>query len=70
MKIQNGIITSDDEKEEYILNDVTNEKYSGTSTVAKAIYDVSSRKIKIYIKVFGELSKNSPFICNHHIPGI
>lgn len=48
--IRNGIITSDSNKEEYIKNDYTNEKYSGTTyAYIKVIYDENNYKLKAEI---------------------
>ena len=43
--IRNGIITSDDEKEEYIKNDFTKELYTGEDTYIKITYDVDKKKL-------------------------
>jgi len=44
--IQNGIITSDDEKEEFIVNEVTGEKYKGEDSFISVSYDSDNRKLK------------------------
>ena len=38
--IRNGIISSDDEKEEYIKNDITDEKYKGETPFVKIYYEL------------------------------
>lgn len=43
--IRNGIISSDDEKEEYIKNDITDEKYKGETPFVKIYYDLDSLKL-------------------------
>lgn len=43
--IRNGIISSDDEKEEYIKNDITDEKYKDGTTFVKIYYDLDSLKL-------------------------
>lgn len=44
--IQNGIITSDSDTEEYILNDITNKKYEGETPYIEIYYDTSTLKLK------------------------
>ena len=44
--IQNGIITSDSDTEEYILNDITNKTFKGTEKYIEIYYDVDSLKLK------------------------
>lgn len=44
--IQNGIISSDSEKDEYIENDITGKKYSGEEKYIEIYYDVDSLKLK------------------------
>ncbi len=44
--IQNGIIKSDDAKEEYIENDVTNEKYTNSYYYVVVYYDAANLKLK------------------------
>ena len=44
--IQNGIISSDSDTEEYILNDITNKKFQGTEKYIEIYYDVDSLKLK------------------------
>lgn len=44
--IQNGIISSDSETEEYILNDITNKEFQGTEKYIEIYYDVDSLKLK------------------------
>lgn len=44
--IQNGIISSDSEKDEYIENDITGKKYSGDEKYIEIYYDVDSLKLK------------------------
>lgn len=43
--IRNGIISSDDEKEEYIKNDITDEKYKDGTIFVKIYYDLDSLKL-------------------------
>lgn len=43
--IRNGIISSDDEKEEYIKNDITDEKYKDDTPFVKIYYDLDSLKL-------------------------
>ena len=50
--IQNGIIASDDDEDEYIENIQTGEKYRGTSEYLKVYYD--SDKLKLEALVIGE----------------
>lgn len=56
--IQNGIVTSDDEKEEYIENDLTKEQYSGTAIYIQIKYDVDTKKLKSYIKGESDFDPN------------
>ena len=62
--IQNGIISSDDEKEEYIKNDYTNEQYSGDENVyIKVLYeinkdDMAKSKLKLYAITIDETTEN------------
>lgn len=51
--IRNGIIISDDEKTEYIKNDITDEIYSGDQEYIVVYYDTGSLKLK------SEIIKNS-----------
>jgi len=44
--IQNGIISSDDDKKEYIKNDVSGEKYQGENAYIEISYDKNIRKLK------------------------
>ncbi len=44
--IQNGIISSDNDKEEYILNDITNKKFQGTEKYIEIYYDEANLKLK------------------------
>lgn len=50
--IRNGIISSDSEKEEYIENNLTGEKYSKDTVLVKVIYD------KINLKLVGIVKGN------------
>ena len=43
--IKNGIITSDDNKDEYIKNDYTGEEYRGDDKYIKVFYEISNRKL-------------------------
>ena len=43
--IKNGIITSDDEKSEYIENNVTGEKYSGNTNYISVKYDSDNLRL-------------------------
>lgn len=43
--IRNGIITSEDEKKEIIINDITKEEYSGDKIVIAISYNNDSRKL-------------------------
>ena len=43
--IHNGIISSDSEKEEYIENDITKERYSGNNSYIKVLYDKQKLKL-------------------------
>lgn len=43
--IRNGIISSDSEKEEYIENNLTGEKYSKDTILVKVIYDKNNLKL-------------------------
>lgn len=53
--IQNGIINSDDEKDDYIKSDVTDKKYSGNNdlsgnnTYIKVFYDYKALKLKAVV---------------------
>lgn len=44
--IQNGIINSDDEREDYIKNDITDKKYKGADKLVLVYYDTSSLKLR------------------------
>ena len=44
--IQNGIITSDSDTEEYIQNDVTNKRFQGADKYIEIYYDVDTLKLK------------------------
>lgn len=44
--IQNGIISSDDEKDEYILNELTNKKFQDDDIYVVVYYDINSLKLK------------------------
>lgn len=55
--IRNGIISSDDEKEEYIKNDITDEKYKDDTPFVKIYYDLDS--LKLVAIANGEESFNS-----------
>lgn len=55
--IRNGIISSDDEKEEYIKNDITDEKYKGGTPFVIIYYDLDS--LKLVAVANGEDSFNS-----------
>lgn len=44
--IQNGIIRSDSESDEYILNEVTDKKYSGNMTYVTVTYNLENLKLK------------------------
>ena len=44
--IQNGIISSDSDTEEYIVNDITNKKFQGTEKYIEIYYDVDNLKLK------------------------
>ena len=46
--IRNGIITSEDEKKEIIVNDVTKDEYTEDTIVIAITYDESSRKLISY----------------------
>lgn len=43
--IQSGIISSDSDEEEYILNDITNTQHSGNTVFLKVIYDYKNLKL-------------------------
>lgn len=43
--IENGIISSDSEKDEYILNEITNKKFQTTEPYIEIYYDVESLKL-------------------------
>lgn len=44
--IQNGIISSDNETDEYIENDITGKQYKDTDKYIEIYYDVDSLKLK------------------------
>ena len=44
--IQNGIISSDSEKDEYILNEVTNKRFEGNDIYIEISYDTNDLKLK------------------------
>lgn len=44
--IQNGIISSDSDTGEYILNDITNKKFQGTEKYIEIYYDETNLKLK------------------------
>ena len=46
--IRNGIISSDNEKEEYIENNVTGEKYANNTIFVKVKYDINNLKLVGY----------------------
>lgn len=48
--IRNGIISSDSEKEEYIENNLTGEKYSKDTILVKVIYDKKNLKLVGIVK--------------------
>ena len=48
--IRNGIISSDNEKEEYIENNVTGEKYVNDEIFVKVIYDLKKLKLVGIVK--------------------
>lgn len=48
--IRNGIISSDNEKEEYIENNVTGEKYANDIIFIKVIYDTTNLKLVGIVK--------------------
>ena len=48
--IRNGIISSDSEKEEYIENNLTGEKYSKDTIFVKVIYDKNNLKLVGIVK--------------------
>lgn len=43
--IKNGIVASDSESEEYIFNDLTNEKISGNTVYLQILYDYKNLKL-------------------------
>lgn len=46
--IRNGIISSDNEKDEYIENNVTGEKYANNTIFVKVKYDINKLKLVGY----------------------
>lgn len=48
--IRNGIISSDNEKEEYIENNITGEKYANDIIFIKVIYDTTNLKLVGIVK--------------------
>lgn len=46
--IRNGIISSDNEKEEYIENNITGEKYANNTIFVKVKYDINNLKLVGY----------------------
>lgn len=65
--IQNGIISSDDEEDEYIENNVTGDKYRGNHEYVKVYYD--NDKLKLIALVNDELTNEktgyNKNICTH-----
>lgn len=57
--IQNGIISSDSDKEEYIYNEIENKKYKGDDIYIKVWYDTESLKLK------AESIENDPLNANN-----
>ena len=51
--IQNGIISSDDEKDEYIENNETGEKYNGNKEYVQVYYD--NEKLKLIANIIDEV---------------
>ena len=44
--IRNGIISSDSDSEEYILNEVTGERFEGNEKYIEVYYDIENLKLK------------------------
>ncbi len=67
--IQNGIISSDSDKDEYIENNVTGEKYTGDKEYIKIYYD--NTKFKLVGLIIGEKNYNDKSCthCNNNLGG-
>ena len=67
--IQNGIISSDSDKDEYIENNVTGEKYTGDKEYIKIYYD--NTKFKLVGLIIGEEKYNDKSCthCNNNLGG-
>lgn len=48
--IHNGIVTSDSDKEEYILNDINGNKYINDTIYLQVFYDYEDLKLKAFTK--------------------
>ena len=67
--IENGIISSDSDKDEYIENNVTGEKYSDGIEYIKIFYDSNKFKLKAIVKGDENYNSNACTYCNNKIGG-
>ena len=61
--IENGIISSDSEKEEYIVNDKDNVKYEDDEAYVFVYYDIDDFKLKAQFKEGKVEDANEEFKC-------
>lgn len=67
--IQNGIIKSDSEQDEYIENNITGEKYSGNKEYIKVFYDNETFKLNAVVIDEDNYKNNDCSHCDNKVGG-